>query len=449
MKRNAFITTALEELQQEISAADDKADATTTEVTFDQSLDAVAALMEKNTELAAENIELQEESFDNDTDVIDSASDSVSEDLEEAVAAGAALEELHYLAELTVKTGQANKANAASLAFALEQITDRAGLPSVMSALEDDSDNEPAEQVKNIGGRAREIAGKVATAVAEVAKRIWQWVMNFFTGLFTNTDKIAEKAKALRGRVKEINDAAVINDDDFIKSLRIPESTGSVVDCYRDFDNFARSSIRFFDDRFVDTLKKKPTSISDSASWIEAAKPQFAEISKALFSNTPQANTVPDLPQDGVAAVTPLLPGGVQLYMAYSEKESKVLFGRTTGLKIREEESIPALTAKEAETFLGSVEDWLGSFKKLKASLNQLKTVTIFDTSKVKLNDSQFKSHSQVFIKMLTGLATSTLPHTLNLCIFNSKRLIAYTEKSIEASKITFSKKDKTPLLTA
>ena len=177
-KRNSFITHALEELQSEAVAGSETPAASaapaTSETNMDTTGDAVAELMEKNTDLSNDNAELQSESFDNDVDAIETTSDSVSEDLTEAVQATVALENLADLCYLTLKSGQANAAAVAGLAFGLEQITNSLNMPSSVAALESEtlSLDGPKEQVAAIGKAAEEKSESIFKRIIESIKRI-------------------------------------------------------------------------------------------------------------------------------------------------------------------------------------------------------------------------------------------------------------------------------------
>ncbi|BAW19212.1 hypothetical protein [Ralstonia phage RP31] len=472
MKRNPFIVAALEELQQEQAATGGEngggeagaqstdgvtaagvteqqqqaaqAAGEVTEVNMDSSTDAVAELMEQNTQLATENAELQNECFDNDADVIESASDSVQEDLNEAVAAGAALEELAHLAELTVKSGQANRASVAGLAFGLEQITDRIGVKSLLPALEAEG-GEPEEQAASIGEKAKTLAANIGKKLVEGIKRIIQAVMSFFRNLFTNTGKVAEKAKELRASLSQIDDSKEITDQGFIKSLRIPEGNDSVAEYYYNFHVFAQNALNFFDADFSKLMEDMFEELRDtkqvSAPWDRVILPVVKAAQEDLFPFEPRSGSIDGAPKGNDIDVwaTPQLVGGVQLYMAWRQnpsdaKEIMLKIGRASDPKLRAPESIPVLSAKDADKLLQSVERWMSEFRSVQKSLSRLERLGQGVTER-HWSGQWSTTYNHVFLSMFSGLAANTLPHVLNLCMMNAKRINAYVEKSIAVSK--------------
>lgn len=462
MKRNLFIAAALEELQQEVAASDQTAAAApaapavdqsaaapVTEVTFDQSVDAVAALMEKNTELAAENIELQEQTFDNDVDTIQTSSDSVQQDLEEAVAACEALEELAHLADLTVRSGQANKATSATLAFALEQITVRAGLPSQMAALEAEEAGTPEAQSKSVGEKAKELAQQIGQKLVDGIQRIIAWVMSFFQQIFARTKKIAEKATALKEQVKDIDANAMIEDAKFIKSLRLLDGAsnqGDIAGQYADYAKVASHSLYgFFNDSFVARLSKIHGDVYQSdgknsdigyleiEQMYEVARQHiFTEDNNGVITAQQLDNT------EGVqVSLTKPCVGGIQLFLATNSKEdtsTKLFFktGLAPAPKLLEAGSIPVINPVMAGQYLEVINKWMNDHREIEKRFKRISGMTRVKLKGGVLHDRYYTSN---FLSLLTGFATTIMPQLLRLNIQNSVSFIAYVEKSIAVSK--------------
>lgn len=460
MKRNSFLTRALEELQQATSegpvagqdvgqvAVQDTPDnpnapstGPVSETNIDSTTDAVAELMEQNTQLATENSELQQEVFDNDVEIIDSISDSARTDLEEAVSAGAALEQLAYMCRLTVSSGQANTATAASLAFALEQATLRAGLASPMAALEDSTaaDATPEQQTEEIGAVAKSKAAEVWQRVVASIKRIIAWLVNAMASLFDRMRPVAEKAKALEGQLEQLDKSAKIQNEAFIASLRLLDG-----DANKQFAQYAKSVDEtlygFFNGDFVRTMNEVAHRTNEET--IQTLAKLFkvvGAVHTGIFPVSVEPELVigklPAVPAGSeiVAGKTEPMVGGVQLFLAYSKPFGEGAFVQAgvvkTEPKLFTGNEIPAVDKDLASAVLKQIQQWHKDQKELAAILKE-----IDGFGKMGSEPGTVKA-AQVYLKTVAAIATSIIPQLARLNTQNSANFVRYVEKSIQASK--------------
>ena len=494
MKRNAFLTAALEELNKEVALGDQPATAVVpatttapqggdtvaatssesapvTEINVDQSVDAVAALMEKNASLQDQNASLEEENFDSDLDILDSASDSAQSDLAECVSACEALEELAHIANLTAKSGQANAANVASLAFGLEQICLRVpGLGNPVAALEDNavslyhpttgtnkeatSEEAATAQADAIGKTAMEKAKQIGEKLMDGIKRIVGWILNILRQFFTRLDGLSDRIKKCAAEYNQIDESKTIDSKQFIASLRLVEGGG---DPSKQFEAYASMATKtmfgFFSDTFVSRMVDAFNAIKDNESEEEhaAGMKELDEVLRVALSTiyTEDGTTkdVPSFPSDANAqdwTVGKTVPcvGGVQLYLAASLEGNSGLRCKSglaaTQPKIDMPDTIPVVDKNFADKMFGVITKWLHAHRQLEQKfglLQGLKFVSGF-TGK----ENKAKAVSQ-YLSVLAAVATGAMPHLLRLNMQNSVNFISYVEKSIAVSKAATAEK--------
>lgn len=483
MTRNRFITLALEELQQESGEASlgtNVERVTTpiadgvqqqpvesgngiTETNIDSSTDAVAELMEQNATLATENeelgdanAELEGEVFDNDTDAIQTVSDSVSGDLDEAVNASVALEELAHICALTAKGGMANAGAVAGLAFALEQICDRVGISGVAALEEGEvADVQPTEQAEKIGEAAKEKSASIMQRIVASIKKIIGWIINVVRNMMASTGKLVERAKALQADVRFIDESKTIDSKSFIASLRLVEGAG---DANRQFEEYITTSTKavygFFNDKFVDQMESawsEVTRANMSAGLMGQQKvdgnshfgEKLAVVINSLFQNIfTEQGSIEDTsgvkPDDKLTVrLTPASIGGVQLFFASSfgpgqkKGEAQVRAGLAKRApKFDAPDTIPVCSKRLAGAGLSAVSRWMQDQKDLQARLSKLQGIATNGT--IMSTDA-----SSIYVSVLAAIATAALPHLLRANLQNAARLVAYAEKSIAVSKGT------------
>lgn len=466
MKRNQFIAAALEELQQEIATGDQTAIAVATptdtpadstgapqvtETNIDQSVDAVAALMQKNTELATENVELQSETFDNDVDAIQSVSDSVHRDLDEAVQAGVALEQLAHIAQLTVKSGQANAASVAGLAFALEQISINVGMKSSTAALEDNTLRleGPKAQAEAVGKAAEEKAKSIFERLIEGIKRIVGWILNVMRQMFSSFSLLTNRIKKASAELNQIEESNTIDSLPFIASLRLVEGGG---DINKQFEEYARLATKtlygFFNTNFIDHMTSAFESLGkeESDADKQAGNKQLAEILRTAMSViytenatfADMAGKAPEAVQSKDLTIGKTVPcvGGVQLYLA-ATLDGGEFYCRgglvKTSPKFDAPESIPVANIKQADQMFGLITKWIQDHSVLERNLQYLGALK-FTHMLASSSESKSKAIGQ-YLSVLASLATGTIPQFLRMNIRNSINFVTYVEKSIAVSK--------------
>ena len=493
MKRNAFLTAALEELQKEVATGDQPATAVVpatttapqggdtvaatssesapvTEVNIDQSVDAIASLMEKNKDLQDKNASLEEENFDSDLDILDSASDSAQSDLAECVSACEALQELAHIANLTVKSGQANAANVASLAFGLEQICLRAGLESPVAALEDSaislyhpatgsnkeatSEEAATAQADAIGKTAMEKAKAIGQKLMDGIKRIVGWILNILRQFFTRLDGLSARIKKCAAEYDQIDESKTIDSKPFIASLRLVEGAG---DPSKQFETYAAMATKtlfgFFSDTFVGRMMEAFEAIKKEESDEEriAGMKELGEVVRialsTIYTVDGNVNDVPGFPSDAnakdwtVGLTTPCV-GGVQLYLAASlegEGDLRCKSGlAATQPKIEMPDSIPVVDKQFADKMFSVITKWLHANKQLEQKLALLHGLKFISSFSGKQN--QTKAVSQ-YLSVLAAMATGAMPHLLRMNMQNSVNFISYVEKSIAVSKAAIHEK--------
>jgi hypothetical protein len=470
MKRNAFLIAALEELSKDTPVTNDEGkdvsdvattgaskDPTTTNVEVDAGTDAVAELMEKNSELADSKATLESETFDNDLDAIQTVSDSVNKDLDEAVAAGVALEQLAYLTELSIKTNQANTASNAGYFFALEQICARVDMHNVVAALEEAVPQleGPKAQAESIGKVALEKSKEIIKKLIEGIKRIAGWVLNIVRTLFARAKQLADKAHALLGQIDAIDESKTIEGTAFISSLRLVEG-GDPNKQFTEYGQMATKTLYgFFGNSFGHSIinaldELKSADVEEGSRSRVTAK--LVDIIKVLMSLIyPENGTLADVPgslpssvneRDVTVAKSVPCIGGLQLYVAATLDATDTGAGwmcksgpAKEQPKIDVPESIPVVKKQLARDFIGLIQHWMRDQQTIEKNFRGLQTINF---------SSKFNPTAQVlqqFLSVMTALATGCLPYLMRLNVQNSANFIAYVEKSIAVSKGTSAEK--------
>lgn len=491
MKRNKFLNAALEELEKEVASGDqtttvtndDAADAVAvttqpaadaepavTEVNIDQGVDAVAALMEKNASLQDQNASLEEENFDSDLDILDTASDSAQSDLAEAVAACEALEELAYIANLAVKSKQANATSVASLAFGLEQICLRAGLKSPVAGLEDgavalyhpatgtnkeaSSEEAATAQADAIGKSAMAKAKEIGEKLINGIKRIIGWIINVLRQFFTRIGGLVERIQKCAAEYDQIDESKTIDSKPFIASLRLVEGGG---DANKQFEAYATMASKtlygFFSDQFVKHMLDAFDSLtkSESDDEYEAGMKQLAEVVKmamsTIFTTDGSIDDAVSLPtaakvNDWVVGKTVPCVGGVQLFLAATYSVTGVDYCKA-GLvanppKFDMPESIPVVNKQLADKMFGAITKWLHEQQRLQKKLHALSDLK---TGADLAPEETYGKAVSRYLTVLTSIATGVMPHLMRMNIQNSINFVAYVEKSIAVSKAALHEK--------
>lgn len=463
-KHSRFITSALEELSQEVGASiathtpavnSGDADGTTTQVNVDSTTDAVAALMEKNSELVDVNAGLETDSFDNDLDAIEASADTVQTDLEDAVAAGVALEQLASIIDVAVKTGQANATSVAGYAMALEQISHRAKLTNPIPALEAEALQleGPAAQANAIGEAASSKAAELGKRLVEGIQRIIGWLLNMLRNFFSTAKSISERAKKAQALVNSIDSSKSIDSTAFIASLRLVEGGGDPNKQFEEYATLASKTLYgFFNVSFAkelrDAINFARTESDEGASARAGATARISEILKALLGTVyTESGTGADvsahLPNDVdesalTVGKTPLCLGGVQLYLAATLDANDIKSGKPlycqsgivkTPPKIDNPASIPVVNKGNAKRMLGTIESWMRDHKELEETFNVIRGMNF--VGQVTLDMPTIK----MYMSVLTALASGCVPHLLRLNMKNATSYIAYVEKSAAVSQ--------------
>lgn len=449
IKRNAFLTAALEHLQQG-TGVQLAAQPPVTETNVDTTTDAVAELMEKNTQLAESNATLESETFDNDVDTIQSTSDSVSEDLEEAVQVGVALEGLARIIDLSIKSGQVNQATNASWAHALENYSAFAGLKNPMPALESavTTTSSPAEQAETIGEAAKSKAAEIGKKLMEGLRRLAGWVLNVIRSLFSRIEGLSKKAKELGGKINEIDSSKTIEAEAFISSLRLVKNGGDPNKQFKEYGEFATKAMygffnNSFNKTFMDSLKDASAKHGDDAMSRVTAK--TIEIIKVMMGALYPENgnlkdvsgSIPNTVSDREVTVALTKPciGGLQLYVAATlENEGDDGWFCKSGIsknqpEIDHPQSIPVVDSHLAQDYIGLIQTWMRDQRVLESNIKVLQA-TNFVHNLTGSSDSL-----QRFLSAMTAILTGCMPQLLRLNIQNSANFLAYVERSIAVSK--------------
>ncbi len=461
MKRNSFLTNALEELRQEAGEAMEPGQDVSavaiaeepngqgelransgpvTKTNVDSTTDAVAELMEKNVELATENAELQQEVFDNDVEIVDSISDSASQDLEEAVAAGVALEQLAHICDLTVRRGEANVASVASLAFGLEQASLRACLSNPIAALESDvaSDATPEQQTEAIGEAAKGKAAEVWRRIAEGVQRVISWITNAIQSIYQRFSPVAKRAEQLLGLTAQIDDNAVIEDAPFIESLRLVEHGGDANKQFKDYADLVDATLYdFFNDSFVAELNK--TAQSRESDFMQNLV-GLGRVLKAMDAKIFTQRVTPDEVYDGElppnrrieAGKTAPVIGGLQLYCVWSAQFDENMLVKAgvvkTPVKLVTPPSIPGANKVLAADLLKRVAAWHKDQGELAARLKKIQGFGKFAEGSVA------PKQATVYLRAVTAIATSIIPQLIRMNTQNASNYVRFVEKTLRAS---------------
>lgn len=433
--KNSFIRAALEELDEPA----------VTEVSVDSSTDAVAELMEKNTTLETNNTELEEESFDNDVSAIAGASDSTHADLDEAVNAGAALEALAELCDLTIKGKFANKATVASHVFALEQITSSLRMPSQIPALEAlalpngaSGPTSAEEQTKSVGNKALDIAKNIGKKLAEGIRRIVGWLMGVLRNLVASSKKIEERAEAAYKLIDTIDATKKITAGPFIASLRLVEGGGDVNAQFTEYFKLADTALNgFFNKSFVQHMHDAFNSTSTAKEFQEKLSKVTQSALDTMFTEHGDASDVSvEIPEhisdkDLSVGLTKPCVGGLQLFLATTHADANKWFCRAgvakKELKFDAPSEIPTADKAMARVALKSATNLVKSHKALESTLSNiggLKGKADIDTASM-----------SAYLATLAAFATSVAPQLLRLNMKNASALVAFVEKSIAVSK--------------
>ncbi len=499
MKRNAFLNAALEELEKEVATGDQtvtsddatagvatttqavgESDQPVTEVNIDQGVDAVAALMEKNASLQDQNASLEEESFDSDLDILSTASDSAQNDLAECVSACEALRELNHIAELAVKSGQANSTTIASLAFGLEQICLRAGLDSPIAALEDNavalyhpetgtnkeasSEEAATAQASAIAKSAMDKAKEIGEKLVNGIKRIIGWILGILRQFFTRIGGLPERIQKCAAEYDQIDESKTIDSVPFITSLRLVEGGG---DANKQFEQYAVTATKtlygFFSDKFVNHMVEGFEHFKkggeESPEEVKAGDEQLVEVLKlamsSIFTEDGSVQNIPGFKEDPkvkqkalVVGLTPPCIGGSQFYLAADWEQlgehPETWYCRSGQAaqqpKFETPESIPVVNKQLADKMFGTITKWLQDQKKLEQKLHILYSLK-WSTGGHNGGWVEGTKAISRYLSVLAAIATNAMPQLLRLNIQNSINFVAYVEKSIAVSKAALHEK--------
>lgn len=462
MKRNAFIIAALEQLTeaqpegfqpgQDVSqvAIAEKPDGPgvgqaaqppVTETNIDSTTDAVAELMERNTQLATENAELQAEVFDNDADIIAEASDSVQEDLAEAVAVGAALEQLAHLCDLTVKSGQANQASVAGLAFGLEQITDRIGMRSPIAALEAEGDTTPEGQATSIGQKAKDLGANLLQRLVEGVKRVIAWIKEFFKRIMVRTKKVAEEAKALSASLGNLNPNVKVENQGLITRMRLVQNGGSPVDQLDAYTKLAGPALfdffgKTFEERVRDIHNQMARNKGGTGDLtFNEIKNLATSAQKAIFPERGEkADATSGLSEGAGVWLTPECVGGTRLYMAYDPADKGMFFKTGKAMKespVQTEGPLPGLNKEDAKRILAIIDHWMDHHRELEKRISRIEYLGKGPTVREWHGEVQYVSS---FLKIFAGLGTGTMGGLVTLNLNNCLNYMDYVKECIRLS---------------
>lgn len=440
MKKNVFINAALEELNAEESKVEKQIGVTDASVV--ETTDAVAQLQEQHDELKTENAGLEAEVFDNDVTQIETNAESVSDDLEEVVQAAAALEELSCLADLAVKKGQVNKATVATLAFGLEQITNRLGMPSVIAALEGDTvDVLESQQASTIGEKAKDKSKELFERLVAGIAKVIGWVVALFRKLsapFLDLSARAKKAEALVGSIDESKE---ITNEVFINSLKLVAQHGDPSKQFADFEKIVPYALRWvFSDSSINALNHTFHEFV-----LHNGQPDVPKIKQHLDGLTDYASrnifkTINRAEQPTTGA----LIGGIGYTLVIKESEdSNGITSKAVSVVINRDvetespKSIPVVEKKLATTFLQNAQVLL-DFKPYESSLKKLEDLAK-KTKDVNFDDIPLQNSTraalQYYISVINSLGLSLIPALARHNLFVVSSFIKYVEESAKASK--------------
>lgn len=452
MKINKFLTGALEELQQQTAGVQQAPQPAIAETDVNDDTDAVAALMEKNSELQDTNATLESESFDNDVSTIETNSDSVNKDLSEAVKAGAALEGLVHIIDLAIRNNQVTMAANAGFAHALEQYSEFGGVSSPMAALEAEALQleGPADQAKSIGDAAKDKAAEIGKRLLDGLKRLMGWAWNLVRSLFARTEALSKRAKELVGQLDSIDESKTIDAGPFIASLRLVEGGGDPNKQFKEYGEMSAKAVYgFFNNSFTNAYDSAINELKNSTVHPDMHRPKVTlkliEIIKALMGALyPENGTASDIggvpekisDRDLTVALTKPCIGGLQLALAATldnEGTKEGWFCKSGPAKnqpaIDAPASIPVVDKRMARDYLGLIQHWMKDQKILEDNVKVYQSVAFtgkFVYSSAVLNQ---------FLSVITAIMTGCLPYMLRLNIQNSANFIAYVERSIAVSK--------------
>lgn len=434
--QNSFIKAALEAMDQE---ANTDSTQQVTEVAIVAPDDAVAELMEKNAVLEDNNAQLQEESFDNDTEAVVGVSDSINQDLEDVVKAGSALEQLAELCEYTARSGLANTATLASHVFALEQICEGIGLASPVPALEAETLQleGPKEKTESIGAKAVEGAKELGRRLIEGIKRVLGWIIGVIRALVLRGEKISSKAQELLTRIDSIDSSKQIDAKPFIISLKLVQGGGSPSD---QFDNYFKTATKTLYGFFNSSFKANLEQAAKATGTPEEVRSKLSKVLQAAFDNIYTENgtsgdvatEVPKEVQESnlVVGLTKPCVGGLQLYLASTLENGEVFYARAGAVEkeavFDAPDSIPVVEKALAKQGLVLVKKWVADQKELEKTMAGLSNVQIPSTV-----TSDAVAH---YLRVLSSLVTGSAPHLLRLNLKNAAAFVAYVDKSITAS---------------
>lgn len=452
--QNSFIRSALEELDAEVNAGG--AGGGVTEVVVDNSTDAVAELMEKNATLESSNAELEEKEFDNDVSAIAGASDSTHADLDEAVNAGAALEELAMLCDLTIRGKFTNKATVASQAMMFGQITSTLKIPNQMPALEalaighDNKEPTTEEQTKSIGSKAADMAKSIGKKLADGIKRIIGWLIGVLRNLMASSKKIEERAEAVMKLVETIDVSKKITAGPFIASLRLVEGGGDANDQFAEYFKLADVALNgFFNESFAKHMLAANFKVEGTEDSVRNALGKVVQSANdTMFTVHGDASDVSTEIPEGISdqelsvSLTKPCVGGLQLFLASTHSDSKKFYCRAgvakKELKFASPSEIPVAEKATARLCLKSAVKLLKTHKELEDNLDDIVRRSenhwhVGPGSTALMGD---------YLTTLAAFATSVAPQLLRLNMKNSSALVAYVEKSITVSKPEAKAKD-------
>lgn len=459
--RNKFIAAAMEELNQEAAIATTGEQAVqvstpaVTQVNVDSSTDAVAALMEQNSQLVDVNATLESETFDNDLDAIETSSDSVHQDLEDACAAGAGLEQLADIIDAGIKAGQITSAAVAGYAMALEAYSHRGGLDNPIPALEAEALQleGPESQAKAIGDTARSKAGELAQRLMDGIKRIIGWLMNMLRSLFSRAKGVRDRANKAQALIDSIDESKTITSGAFISSLRLVEGGGDVNKQFQEYAALADKTLygvfnRSFIDHMNNAISHAKNEGGSDADVVEGARQQMVEIIKTLLGSiytehgtgADVSGHLPDNVTEQELTVGKTVPcvGGLQLYLAatlsVSRTDNGAPFYCQAGAvknppKFETPESIPVADKATVKRMLGTVEKWMAHQSHFEAIFSVLQKLNLHGQRTLTMETVK------AYLSTLTALASGCVPHLLRLNLQNAVNYVAYVEKSAAVSQ--------------
>lgn len=448
-KRNQFLIGALEEMSQ-TAGVQTAPQPAFTQTNVDDDTDAVAVLMEKNNELENSNATLEGENFDNDVTTIQTTSDSVGKDLDEAVQAGVALEQLAYIIDLAIKNDQVTPAANAGFAHALEQYSAFGGLKNPMPALEAEALqlDGPKDQAESIGETAKNKAAEISKKLLEGLKRLMGWAWNLVRSMFARTEALAKKAKELVGQLDSIDESKTIDAGPFIASLRLVEGGGDPNKQFKEYGEMSAKAVYgFFNNSFTNAYDSAITELKNSnpdGKDRSRVTVKLIEIIKTLMSALyPENGTSGDIggvpekisDRDLTVALTKPCIGGLQLAVAATldnQGTKENWFCKSGPAKnqpaIDTPASIPVVDKRMARDYLGLIQQWMRDQKILEENVRVYQSVAF--TGKF-----VYSSVLNQFLSVITAIMTGCLPYMLRLNIQNSANFIAYVERSIAVSK--------------